>query len=139
MLNQKPGIDTDGMAEVQVNKKENVTENCLLIPPYSSSLVFQVLMNSKTGSYFVKPIYNFQPLNIFEDNEYVPLQTILEILDSRGRLDDFEELCGNRHYEIVKRGSYTVVIVLLLVLIFVCRRNVVKESLNRDKFLNKVK
>lgn len=119
------------------------SEVCQPIPPYSSTLLFEILRNKKDGSLTINPTYNHKPL--FPDAHAkggipeIPLDAFVSILEDKGLQDDFEELCGNKHVEVLKKGSYGLAVFLLLLSICAARAGLIRSQKEEKALQNKVK
>ena len=126
-------------------------EECYEIPPPSSSLIFQVYKSKDKGdAYSVKVLYNFKEIKITNPpfsgrvDPYqgdLDSQKFIKYLNDYALLDDevFEVICGNRRTEILKKGSYTFVIALIVFLIVIVRRRVLLYSQKEKEFQDKMK
>jgi len=114
------------------------TELCYPIPPFSSSIVFELYKPSE-GELSVRLVYNSLPLLRSATDSPISYSLFKRILSERGLLPDFSALCGNIHYEYMKRGSYSLLIIIIALGICCVRAGYLKMRREVNKRINKYK
>ena len=113
--------------------------SCQPIPAYSSSLIFEVVRFQGDGSLHVKFLDKLEYAPVLGDTTQLPISQFVEMLENKGILDNFEELCGNKHFKIVKAGSFVTVMVILVLLICCARGQLLKYKRIEKHRENKTK
>lgn len=96
---------------------------CYRIPPFSSSLVFEVVHDKDMRDFKVILRYNFENLTLEEASSSIPLDQFVNYMETHAFSDDFEAVCGDRHanYEYIKHASFGTICLLLIIGICIFR------------------